>query len=131
MIVVLDTNVLFASFATHGLCESLVQACLSSHVIVLSEPILAEFERHLRGKLKLPASTVAQHCEFLRAECTWVEPSVIPKNACRDPQDLMVLGTAVAAGADAIVSGDKDLLSLKAYKKIPIQTPREFYESIK
>jgi predicted nucleic acid-binding protein len=38
----------------------------------------------------------------------------------RDPKDLKILAAAVGAGADAIVTGDNDLLVLKAFEGIPI-----------
>jgi putative PIN family toxin of toxin-antitoxin system len=46
-------------------------------------------------------------------------PSQIPR-ICRDPMDDVVLACAHAVQADAIVSGDKDLLSLGGYGSIPI-----------
>jgi predicted nucleic acid-binding protein len=45
---------------------------------------------------------------------------------CRDPDDDMVLECAVVAGAQLILTGDKDLLSLNPYKGILILTPAEF-----
>jgi hypothetical protein len=39
-----------------------------------------------------------------------VAPAAVEGDACRDPDDLSVLGAA--AGADCIVSGDGDLLEL-------------------
>lgn len=47
-------------------------------------------------------------------------------NACRDPKDDMVLECAVAAKAEIIVSGDKDLLDLRRYQGISIVTAREY-----
>jgi predicted nucleic acid-binding protein len=38
----------------------------------------------------------------------------------RDPDDVHVLGCAVSAGADAVVTGDRDLLALGTYAAIPI-----------
>jgi predicted nucleic acid-binding protein len=46
--------------------------------------------------------------------------------ACRDPNDDMVLECAVVAGAQVIVSGDKDLLALDPYNGIRIVSPAEF-----
>ena len=47
----------------------------------------------------------------------------------RDPDDDVVLAAAVAAHADAIVTGDAGLLVLKKYKRVRLLTPRQFLES--
>jgi predicted nucleic acid-binding protein len=48
-----------------------------------------------------------------------------------DPKDDMVAATAVAAGADYLVTGDRrHLLSLGDYKGIRIVTPRQFLDLI-
>jgi predicted nucleic acid-binding protein len=44
-------------------------------------------------------------------------------DVCRDPTDNMVLEAAVAGQADAIVSGDEDLLTLSPFEGIPILSP--------
>lgn len=41
---------------------------------------------------------------------------------------MIRLATAVAAGADVIVSGDHHLLEIKNYQGIPIVTPRQFLD---
>jgi predicted nucleic acid-binding protein len=46
--------------------------------------------------------------------------------ACRDATDDKFLELAVAGGADAIVSGDADLLALDPFRGIPILTPAKF-----
>jgi predicted nucleic acid-binding protein len=43
----------------------------------------------------------------------------------RDPKDLPVLACAAAAHADAIVSGDNDLLTLGFFEGMPIINARE------
>lgn len=47
------------------------------------------------------------------------QPSPIPRT-CRDPDDDEVLACARAAGADLIITGDHDLLSLGDYNNMPI-----------
>lgn len=47
---------------------------------------------------------------------------------CRDPDDDMVLATALAGRADVIVSGDADLLDLHPFRGIPVLTPAAFLE---
>lgn len=48
------------------------------------------------------------------------EPSI-----CRDPKDNFLLGLAEKSKADYLVSGDKDLLNIKEYKKTKIITINE------
>ena len=45
---------------------------------------------------------------------------------CRDPKDDKFLDVAVAGHADALVSGDEDLLVLHPFQGIPIVQPAEF-----
>ncbi len=130
MRVVLDTNVLLAAFATHGLCDLVLADCLQSHTLIISEPLLTEFDHHLAGKFKIPPSQAAEIIRFLRSQSTIVEPAEVVAVACRDPEDLMVLGTALAGNADCIVTGDNDLLVVHPFLKVAILSPRDFYQRI-
>jgi predicted nucleic acid-binding protein len=47
-------------------------------------------------------------------------------HACRDPDDDMVLECAVVSGAQMVVTGDKDLLTMNPFNGIEIVTPAEF-----
>jgi len=130
MRVVLDSNVLLSGFATGGLCEALVEICLGKHELVACESILAEVKRHLAGKFNLSAERVEDTIRYLSTVCVIVEPLDVPIDACRDPDDLMVLGTALAGRVEVIVSGDKDLLSLGNFEGIAIVSPRAFYQHL-
>ena len=131
MRVVLDANVIIAAFAARGLCESVLELCLSDHEIVISEYLLAEVQRHLIGKINLPSEIVEDIIALLREQGTMAEPSLIDENACRDKNDLPILGTAVASGSDCIITGDKDLLVLKQYENAKICSPREFADAFR
>ncbi len=48
----------------------------------------------------------------------------------RDPKDDAIVACAREAGADYIVSGDRDLLDLGEYKGTRVVTPREFVEML-
>jgi uncharacterized protein len=128
--VVLDTNVLLAAFAARGLCESLVLACLRSHTVVLSEHILGELTEHLRGKLRMSVADAAAIATLLREYSELVEPAPMPPGTCSDPDDVPVLGTAVAGRAEALVTGDRDLLKLGKIEGVPILSPRELYDRL-
>jgi predicted nucleic acid-binding protein len=46
---------------------------------------------------------------------------------CRDADDDVVLGTAIAGRCDAIVTGDRDLLDLVGYREVAIVSPSGFW----
>jgi uncharacterized protein len=60
-----------------------------------------------------------------------VEPAGIPATVLDDPDDDEVLACAVAARADAIVTGDIHLLKLGAFETIPIVTVTRALELVK
>ena len=128
MKIVLDANVVIAAFASRGLCDSILELCLHSHKIILSQELLDEIVRNLRRKIKLPGWIVEDIERLLQEHAFMVSPVPLAADLCRDPDDIKILGLAVAANADFIVTGDKDLLVLKEFKGVPIVTPRSFSE---
>ena len=126
MKIVLDANVVIAAFASRGLCESILELCFHSHEIVLSQELLDEILRNLRQKIKLSGGIVEDIDNLLREHSSIVSPIPLAADLCRDPDDVKILGLAVAANADCIVTGDKDLLVLKQFQGVPIVTPRSF-----
>ena len=119
MRVFLDTNVLVAAFATHGLCEDIFRVTLAEHEMVVSETVLAEFERVLVQKLHLPP---------LQAKV--VEPAVPAVWPKRDPDDRWIVAAAIEGGADFLVTGDRDLLEVAAEVTVSIVSPRAFWDQL-
>ena len=130
MKIVIDTNMIIASFATRGFCNELLEICLTNHEIYTSNFILDETERIFKDKIKLPSKIIREIIQYLKSSTKIVIPVEISTKDCRDKNDLQILGTALSANADIIISGDKDLLVLKKYKNILILSPRKFWEYI-
>ena len=131
MRVVLDSNIIVASFASRGLCKDVFELCLSECEIVTSKPLIEETIRALRNKIKVPSFLVDRIHDLLVSEFEVITALKIPHNSCRDPQDNEVLGVAVAGKADVIITGDEDLLVLKKFHTIPSLSPRAFWDFIK
>jgi len=123
--VLFDTNVLFAAFATQGLCLEVVDKGVERFDIVTSADLLDELTDALRRKLKLGPASKAALAEF-RGLCEIVDPAPLPEPVCRDADDDRVLAAAAAGGARVIVTGDDDLLVLRRYRGIRIVSPRQF-----
>lgn len=49
--------------------------------------------------------------------------------ACRDPRDDMILEVAINGAASAIVTGDRDLLTLHPFMGIPIVPPADWLQA--
>lgn len=131
MRVVLDTNVLLAAIATHGLCQALVTLVFRDHVVILSEHILGEVAKHYRGKFKATKRQADAAVAVLRAHGEIVEPVTVPLGTVRDKDDLPVLGTAIAGSAAVLVTGDRELLVLGLFRGVAILSPRDFYERLR
>ncbi len=129
MIVVLDTNVVVAALTANGLCRELLHRTIRLRALSTSAALLEELDATLRDKFDVTPSVVAFLAMF-QASIRVVEPKALPAPVCRDVEDDVVLATAVAAAADAIVTGDKDLLVLGSYEGIDILSPRSFLERL-
>jgi len=123
--IVFDTNVLFAAFVAHGVCSGLYEECLSRGRIVVSRFILEELHEKLLAKAKLSQSEAREIIAAVRADAELVKTQPLAAPVCRDADDDWILATALAAEADAVVTGDKDLLVLGRHAGIPILTPRD------
>jgi putative PIN family toxin of toxin-antitoxin system len=127
--IVFDTNVLIAALVANGLCHEIVQRGLRLHALASSPALLDELERTLRNKVGMTPEA-RRFVDALRHHVRIVDPEPLPSAVSRDPDDDVVLSTALAAGADVIVTGDHDLLVLVSYEGIPILSPRQLLESL-
>ena len=125
--VVLDTNVLVSALLFRaGSLRWLVDAWQTERVYPLaSKATVAELLRVLGyPKFRLAAGDRQALVEAYLPWCEAVVVSVATEVPdCRDPADRMFLELAAAANADALVTGDGDLLALETAFATPILTP--------
>ena len=107
------------------MCAGLYEECLQRARIVVSPDILSELERNLRIKTRLTPAEAREVIRAVRADSEVVKPAPLPKRVCRDADHDRILAAALAARADAIVTGDADLLVLKRFESIAIINPRD------
>jgi len=131
MNVLLDANVLISAIAGRGLCEAVVEYCLEEHEIIVSEELLQDVRDKLLTKLKVSPIIVAEFCQLLMDNGKCLPAVHVPAGACRDPDDLHLLGLAEANQAAFLISGDKDLLVIGSYQGIRIVTPRQFWDCMR
>ena len=127
--VVIDTNVLISA----AILEESVPARARNHALhygrlVATEETLLEFvARLLSPKFDAYVSRAARETllQTLHQVIEIVTVTQVVK-ACRDPRDDKFLEAAVNGRADAIVTGDKDLLILHPFAGVKIVTPADY-----
>jgi putative PIN family toxin of toxin-antitoxin system len=137
MRVFLDTNVLVSGFATRGLSADVVRLLLAEHELLTGEVVLEETRRVLTEKFGVPDEKADEIESLLRRRHVEPVPDSEPPVEVRDPDDEIVLASAIAAGAEILITGDKDLLevadeaeSLSA-ESLRVMTPRTFWEEVR
>ena len=130
MRLVLDTNVVASAMLWGGTPKLLLQARRERRVeLYTSTPLLAELTDILgRSKFakKIMASllTVDQLVDHYVELVQVVRPTPTPR-IVSDPDDDVVIGTALAAKADLLVTGDRPLLSVSEYQGVRIVSVTE------
>jgi putative PIN family toxin of toxin-antitoxin system len=128
--VVLDTNVLLSALLfPAGSLAWLRQAWQAEHIRPLaSRDTTAELIRVLAyPKFRLSADDRENLLGDYLPRCEAVSvPKRIKVPVCRDPFDRPFLELALAAKADALLSGDKDLLALATVFAVPNLAPAVF-----
>lgn len=130
MRVVFDTNILFSAVLFEGIPRKILRLALEQEFIAITSPaILEELSESLRKKTTFSIAYIDRFKRRLSKIFKIVYPNE-EINICRDKDDNRILEAAIMGDCDYLVSGDKDLLALKHYKKIQIISPREFLENI-
>ncbi len=128
---VLDTNVLVsAALFENSLPHKAFEKANKMGKLLVSTATLQELEKVLErtkfdkylslDKRKTFLAYIAQNAELV--------PVTLTIEACRDTKDNQFLEVAVCGKADAIITGDTDLLVLHPFENIPILSPKDFLE---
>jgi hypothetical protein len=135
MRLVLDKNIVVSALLWKGAPRRLLRAAAVARVELFTrDPLLAELadvllrsklKRHIAGLGVSPTelfSTYARQVEI-------VQPPDLSRLA-PDPDDDVVIGTALAAKANFIVTGDRTLLSVGAYEGVRIISVSEALDAV-
>ena len=126
---VIDTNVVVSALLWGGKPLELLALAEQGEVrLYASPPLLAELEKTI-GKPKLArvlaasGRSAAEHVADYRRLVILMRRALPAGAWSRDPDDDRVIACALAAGADFLVTGDEDLLTLGAVEGVRIITP--------
>jgi len=129
--VVIDTNLVPSALVFAGGRLAPLRAAWQARRVLplVSRATAAELIRALAyPKFKLAAheqeELLADYLPYCKALHIPSPPPATP--TCRDPLDVPFLHLALAGKADALLTGDKDLLALDGKLGCPIQTAHDF-----
>lgn len=132
MKVFLDTNVLVSGFATRGLCADVIRLILAEHELTIGDVVLREVERVLKRKIGLPTEQIQEILAFLETQTVQPKPKLPSPLQVRDEDDQWILASALAAKAEVLVTGDKDLLDVAdKVGGLTITDPRGFWNLVR
>jgi putative PIN family toxin of toxin-antitoxin system len=133
MRVVIDTNVWLSGLMLPGSVPGHIvrAASLAQITAILSEPMLQELRlalhsRRIRPRIALSDEELERYLAELHYIAEMVDIAGSSARVPRDRGDDIVLATYLASGADYLLTGDDDLLSLRP--DYSILTAREFYD---
>jgi putative PIN family toxin of toxin-antitoxin system len=121
--IVLDTNVVVSALLWGGTPYRLVEAAAAGDVELYTSPaLMAELRdvlgrEHLASRLAAQRSSVASAIALYSELAISVSPPTVRRVVPGDADDDQVIAAAVAAGADLIVTGDRQLLAVRTYQR--------------
>lgn len=133
--IVLDANVIISALIrTDSAPGRILRAAIAETEVrlVTSKPLLDELQAvleysRLQRYLRMGKQDKQEFVILLEQIADPVNIADYPVTGlCRDPDDEAYIRTALAGRADYIVSGDSDLLALKAVHHIPVIPPAAF-----
>jgi uncharacterized protein len=130
MKVFLGTHVVVSAIATRGLCADVFRSVLEFHELIVSEAFLAEIERVLRGKIGAPDDLIADTLWLLQQDAHLSSARPKMQLSLKDKADIEILSSAINGSANVFITGDQEILNLKAIGKLEILSPREFWEKM-
>ena len=127
MKVVFDTNILVSALVfPGGRGEAALRRIIEEQdQLVISKPILDELLGILARKFSRDAEELAHVAVFLSGLAVSVRPRR-KLQVVKDEPDNRILECALAGHAEAIVTGDHVLLSLREYRGVRIVRLREY-----
>ncbi|CAN5822004.1 putative toxin-antitoxin system toxin component, PIN family [soil metagenome] len=121
MRLVFDTNVYVSAFVVPGSKSDLAfrLAVRGAFELAVSAEILAEVREKLSSKFGFSEEEIERVERVILGAATSVEPEA-KLHVLEDEPDNRILECALAAGAAAIVTGDRHLLDLNIYEGVGI-----------
>ena len=126
--IVFDSGNWISAIRFGGIPKSAILHALKYDRIAICVEIEDEVIRNMRQKFGVSEVDVRSDMAIFLEDSIQVAIDRTLTGICRDPKDDFILECALLSNANLIVTGDKDLLSLKSFRDIAIVTAREYLD---
>jgi putative PIN family toxin of toxin-antitoxin system len=135
MRLVLDTNVVVSGLIWGGVPRRLLDLARDGHLSLFTSNVLLDELADVLAREKFASLLASQRITpaFLMQGYGILTKSVTPQTiqrTVRDPKDDAVIATALVAQAEAVITGDNDLLVLHPWQGIQILNPAQALQLI-
>lgn len=112
-------------------CAPTCRLILGEHELLTGEVVIEELRGVLRRKFGVPVETVNEIESLLRGYHVEPKPRDLPNLKLGDYNDLIVVGSALKARAEILITGDDEILGLEDKPKgLRISSPRDFWDML-
>lgn len=132
---VLDTNTFISAmlFPSGVPGRILTLARNRRFTLVTATPILTETMRvltypHIQQKYRISQHEIERLRRFFQRRAVITKITADATGVATHPEDDLILATADSAGADYLVTGDRQLQRIGTYKGVRIVNPRHFLD---
>jgi putative PIN family toxin of toxin-antitoxin system len=128
---VIDNNVLIsAALLNNSIPDLAFKKAKAAGILLSSTDTVKELSRIIIKEKFNKYTSIETRLEFLLEFKELTTNILVIHNVtiCRDPRDNIYLSLALSGKADAIITGDADLLTLHPFCNIPIVTPKFFLD---
>ena len=131
MKIVVDTNVVISGVFFAGLPNRFLKDIVLNEIeIVASKEIIEEYYNISKELVESKTGVFNKKLfDILVGKMKVIKPQS-KINVCRDPDDNKFIECAIDGGAIYIVSGDKDLLTIKEYANVLIVSVSDYYSTV-
>ena len=127
--VVIDTNIFVSAFLGSNNAQAIIHLWEQGIFILLMSPYLSSEVLLTLERFDFPETEI----NYLKKILSEETEKMIPRpevTICRDKKDNYILDLCLIGKADLLITGDKDLLTLKSFKTTKIVMAKKFLSII-
>ena len=127
----IDTNIFISAFFFDSNERKIVTHRSKKIKYFTSEQVIDEIQSVLLNKFNVDENTIKEFVAKIMLEFVLVRPDYNLNIIIRDKKDTNILKSSIAANCKYLITGDKDLLTLKQIENTKIITSKQLIELLK